>query len=112
MAGYAGFWLIAGEIHISTIAVHPDGARPRPGRVAAAESPAGWRGRSIRFSSPWKCGAATKQWPRRSIANTASRKWACASRYYHDTGEDAVLMTVDFARATGLRSPGWANRRE
>lgn len=90
--GHAGYWLMAGEIHVSTVATHPD-----------------WRGRglgellllNILFTA---CDEAAE------VVTLEVRRSNCAAqalyhkyrfevvgerrRYYRDTGEDALLMTL------------------
>lgn len=93
--GYAGFWLIAGEIHVSTIAVHPD----ERGRGRGE-----WLLLNLLLLA---CGLdsllVTLEVRRGNLtAQALYRKYrfeevGMRRRYYHDTGEDALLMTVDFA---------------
>ena len=107
LVGYAGFWLIAGEIHISTIAVHPE------------ERGRGW-GEWLLLNLLL---VARKMDPllvtlevRRSniVAQALYRKYrfeevGVRRRYYRDTGEDALLMTVDFATEPGYWA--WLNEQ-
>ena len=97
IAGYAGFWNIADEIHISTIAVHPD----ERGRGRGE-----WLFLNLLLE-------ACRQEPllvtlevrvSNAVAQALYRKYrfeevGLRRRYYRDTGEDAILMTVDFAAA-------------
>lgn len=93
IVGYAGYWLIAGEVHISTIAIHPE-----------------WRGRGLGerlLINLLLLACATAPLlitleVRRS--NRAARSLYMKYRfeevgvrrgYYRDTGEDALLLTVD-----------------
>lgn len=90
--GISGFWLIADEIHISTIASHPQ-----------------WRGRGLgellllnmMFQSYSHPANMVTLEVRRSnhVAQALYRKYqfeevGLRPRYYHDTGEDALLMTM------------------
>ncbi len=93
--GYAGFWLIAGEIHVSTIAVHPD----ERGRGRGE-----WLLLNLLLLA---CGLdsllVTLEVRRSNLtAQALYHKYrfeevGMRRRYYRDTGEDALLMTVDFA---------------
>ncbi len=92
LVAYAGFWHIADEVHISTIAVHPD-----------------WRGRKLGELLIWtiareaiRRGAALVTLEVR-VTNTVAlnlyRKYGfevvgVRRGYYRDNGEDAYLMTV------------------
>lgn len=92
LVGFAGFWLIADEIHISTIATHPQ-----------------WRGRGLgellllnllfqAYTLP--ANMVTLEVRRRNeVAQALYRKYqfeevGTRPRYYRDTGEDALLMTM------------------
>jgi ribosomal-protein-alanine N-acetyltransferase len=92
LLGYAGYWLIADEIHISTIAVDPQ-----------------WRGHGLGelillniIHLGYKHGAATVTLEVRVsnlVAQDLYRKYEFEQvgrrkRYYKDTGEDALLMTA------------------
>lgn len=96
--GFAGFWLIADEIHISTIAVHPR-----------------WRGRGLgdllllnllflAYTHP--ANMVTLEVRRSNTAAQALyRKYQFEHvgervRYYRDTGEDALIMTVTALNAS------------
>ena len=92
LVGFAGFWLIADEIHVSSIATHPD-----------------WRGRSLgellllnllleSYTHP--ANMVTLEVRRSNlVAQALYRKYqfeevGSRPRYYRDTGEDALLMTM------------------
>jgi len=90
--GFSGFWMIAGEVHVSTIAVHPD-----------------WRGRKLGELLFW--GMIRDAIRRRAemvtlevrvgnaIAQNLYRKYhfepvGIRKGYYRDNKEDALLMTL------------------
>jgi ribosomal-protein-alanine N-acetyltransferase len=93
--GYAGFWLIAGEIHISTIAVAP--AERGRGRgewlllnlllLACALDP-------LLMTLEVRRGNSVAQ---ALYAKYRFEEVGVRRRYYRDTGEDALLLTVDLA---------------
>ncbi|MDX1662970.1 MAG: ribosomal protein S18-alanine N-acetyltransferase [Candidatus Promineifilaceae bacterium] len=98
--GYSGYWLVAGEAHISIVAVHPD-----------------WRGRGLgellllhMLVTAVARGAEAALLEVREgnvVARKLYRKYgfeAVGRRkgYYKDTGEDAILMSADLA-APGYR---------
>ncbi len=116
VVGYAGFWYIVDEAHISTIAVHPD-----------------WRGQGageLLLTSLLERALdlhAVKATLEVRVTNTRAqnlyRKYGFEEvgrrrRYYRDNGEDALLMTAELhagyrdemrrrfnqARAAGSRS--------
>jgi ribosomal-protein-alanine N-acetyltransferase len=95
IVGYAGFWLVAGEIHISTIAVAPE----ERGRGRGE-----WLLLNLLLLSCELEPLLVTLEVRRSntTAQNLYRKYrfeevGLRRRYYRDTGEDALLMTVDFA---------------
>ncbi len=92
VVGYAGFWYIVDEAHISTIAVHPDWR----GRGVGERVLAGLLERALDLGAT----AATLEV---RLTNTPAqnlyRKYAFEvvgrrKRYYRDNGEDALLMTA------------------
>jgi len=112
VVGYAGFWYIVDEAHISTIAVHPD-----------------WRGHGVGeamfvhlLETALDLGALTATLEVRVTNDRAQalyRKYAFEvvgrrKRYYRDNGEDALLMTAELPagyreqmrRLFALKHPG------
>lgn len=92
--GYAGLWIIAGEAHISTIAVAPE----ERGRGRGE-----WLFLNLLLMSCELAPLLVTLEVRRSntVAQALYRKYrfeevGLRRRYYRDTGEDAFLMTVDF----------------
>jgi ribosomal-protein-alanine N-acetyltransferase len=90
--GFSGFWLIADEVHVSSIAAHPQ-----------------WRGRGLgellllnllfeAYTHP--ANMVTLEVRRSNMtAQALYRKYRFAEvgtrpHYYRDTGEDALLMTM------------------
>lgn len=90
--GFAGYWLLADEIHVSTIAIHPEKRRRHLGELLllymmfkAYTHPANIVTLEVRRSNE----AAQKLYEKYRFAQVGVRR-----RYYKDTGEDALLMTV------------------
>jgi len=90
--GFSGFWLIADEIHISTIASHPQ-----------------WRGRGLGELLLLNLMFQSYAHPANMVtlevrqSNRVAQALYCKyqfeevgtrPRYYRDTGEDALLMTM------------------
>ncbi len=95
LAGYAGFWLIADEVHVSTIAVHPDErGRGRGEWLLLNLLLEACRLDPLLVTLEVRTSNATAQGLYRKYR---FREVGRRRRYYHDTGEDALLMTVDFA---------------
>lgn len=96
---YGGYWLMGDEVHIMTIATHPEYRRQGLGRrlldamIAHAET-AG----ATEITLEVRAGnhAARAMYAAMGFAVVGERK-----RYYTDNGEDAILMTffVDRERA-------------
>lgn len=93
VVGYAGFWYIVDEAHISTIAVHPD-----------------WRGQGV--GEQLLVGVLERALDLQAVRSTLEvrvtntraqnlyRKYGFEEvgrrrRYYRDNGEDALLMTAE-----------------
>lgn len=92
VVGFAGYWLIADEIHISTIAIHPDLRGRYLGELLllnvlfeAYTHPANVVTLEVRHSNK----AAQKLYEKYRFEVVGERR-----RYYKDTGEDAFIMTV------------------
>lgn len=88
--GYGGMWLIEGEAHISTIAVHPDYRGRGLGEVIlvgmigrALERHADYAVLEVRVSNT----AALNLYQKYEFTTVGRRK-----NYYRDTHEDAFLM--------------------
>jgi [ribosomal protein S18]-alanine N-acetyltransferase len=93
VVGYAGFWYIVDEAHISTIAVHPDWR----GQGAGEQLLVGLLERALDLN-------AVKATLEVRVTNTRAqnlyRKYGFEEvgrrrRYYRDNGEDALLMTAE-----------------
>jgi len=100
VVGYVGFWFIVDEVHISTIAVHPDwrgrGVGNQLLRTAlrrALELGAAEATLEVRVSNH----AAQNLYRKYGFENVGERK-----RYYRN-GEDALLMTVNLDKARQAR---------
>jgi ribosomal-protein-alanine N-acetyltransferase len=90
--GYVGFWLIADEVHISTLAVHPDQRRRGVGEQLllaalnyAVRCNADIATLEVRVSNQ----AAIDLYHKHKFKIVGRR-----TRYYHDNNEDALLMTM------------------
>ena len=92
MVGYAGYWLLADELHISTIAVHPQWRGKKLGELlllqlltAGYRHPANIATLEVRRSNV----VAQRLYQKYEFEIVGERR-----RYYRDTGEDALIMTV------------------
>jgi ribosomal-protein-alanine N-acetyltransferase len=90
--GVMGFWVMAGEAHIITIAVRP--ARRRQGiaemlLIAAIELAVSLRAHLMTLEVRQSNTAAQAMYRKYGFARTGSRK-----AYYDDNGEDAVIMST------------------
>lgn len=91
--GYVGFWLAAGEAHISTIAVHPEFRRQGLGQLLlvkvigeALDQDADFVTLEVRVSNR----GAQRLYEKYGFEKKGRRK-----AYYSDNREDAWIMTVD-----------------
>ena len=92
LIGFSGFWLIADEIHIITIATHPQRRRQGLGELLllnllfqAYAHPANIVTLEVRRSNT----VAQAIYQKYQFEEVGIRR-----RYYRDTGEDALLMTM------------------
>lgn len=109
LLGYVGFWLIAGETHISTIAVHPDARGHGLGELLlsqvidfALDRDAEFVTLEVRESNT----PAQRLYAKYGFECVGRRK-----RYYTDTREDAFIMTLDGLETQATQALLDANRR-
>ncbi|MDX2108255.1 MAG: ribosomal protein S18-alanine N-acetyltransferase [Candidatus Melainabacteria bacterium] len=93
LLGYTGFWLITGEAHITTLAVHPDHRRKSIGErllintvIKSRELGAEWITLEVRESNEAAKGLYFKY----GFSALGLRK-----RYYQDNGESALVLWTD-----------------
>ncbi|MNX77631.1 ribosomal-protein-alanine N-acetyltransferase [compost metagenome] len=93
IVGYAGYWLILDEAHITTIAVHPAERRRSIGEIMlqfliehAAKADAKWLTLEVRVSND----GARKLYEKYGFTALGRRKG-----YYQDDGEDALVMWTE-----------------
>jgi ribosomal-protein-alanine N-acetyltransferase len=92
IAGFSGYWLIADEIHISTIAVAPEVRGRRWGELLLLNlllDALGLNPILVTLEVRRSNLAAQRLYAKYRFDVVGERR-----RYYHDTGEDAILMTV------------------
>lgn len=92
VVGYAGFWLMVEEAHISTVATHPQWRRRGIGELllialidAAAAIGARWMTLEVRVSN----AGAQALYRKYGFEVTGTRR-----HYYTDNNEDALIMTT------------------
>jgi len=91
--GYGGFWVVAGEAHISTIAVHPNWRRRGIGELLLVAM----LDRAIELGAEI---ATLEVRVSNIVAQNLYRKYGFEQvglrrRYYSDRGEDALIMTTE-----------------
>lgn len=92
IVGYGGCWLIAGEGHISTIAVHPDFRGRGLGELLLA----GMLQRTMNMGAEYSV-LEVRESNKAAQALYEKYEYTVVGRrkgYYHDNGEDALLMEV------------------
>jgi ribosomal-protein-alanine N-acetyltransferase len=92
VVGYVGYWHVADEAHISTIAVHPDFRRHKIGEqlLAAALQHASGQGAALATLEVRVSNLGAFDLYRKFGFEVVGRRKA----YYRDNGEDAHLMSV------------------
>jgi ribosomal-protein-alanine N-acetyltransferase len=86
-------WLVMDEAHIATVAVHPDFRRRGLGHhiiVSALEAARAEGAQRAFLEVRERNVAAQEMYAKFGFAVTGRRP-----HYYHDTGEDAILMTLE-----------------
>lgn len=93
VVGYLGYWLIADEMHISTIAVHPDQRRRGIGelliRIAITEA---------RELGAEECTLEVRKSNEPALdlyRKLGFKVFGSRARYYRDNGEAALLMKLE-----------------
>lgn len=89
---YGGYWLTGHEAHIVTIATHPEYRRQGLGRrLLEAMIAHAYDGGALEITLEVRASnrAAQAMYMDRGFVVVGIRK-----RYYHDNGEDAILMTL------------------
>ncbi len=92
LIGFAGYWLMGDEIHISMIAVHPDWRGKGLGERLLAdllEQPNVTQAALVTLEVREQNTIAQSLYQKYKFEAVGRRK-----RYYKDTGEDAILMTL------------------
>ena len=101
--GYIGVWLIAGEGHITNVAVHPDYRGQGIGRrlLLAIEEIALARGHR-RMTLEVRTSNTVAQHLYRKLGYVAA---GIRPKYYRDNNEDALIMWKDLDPADGGAAP-------
>lgn len=101
LLGLVGLWLMMGEAHIVTIAVHPEYRRQGIGEVLlVAAIEAAMEAAQDEVTLEYRISSA----PARALYEKYGfRQVGVRARYYSDTQEDAVLMTTPPLRASTYR---------
>ncbi|MDH4138016.1 MAG: ribosomal protein S18-alanine N-acetyltransferase [Anaerolineae bacterium] len=100
--GYGGFWLMAGEAHISTIAVRPEWRQRGIGElllVAMLERAVELGGDVATLEVRVSNVAAQSLYHKYGFAKVGLRP-----RYYSDGGEDALIMTTKHLTSAAFQS--------
>lgn len=99
LLGHAVFWLVADEVHLLNLAVHPDARSRKLGRMLLGEVLQAARVRRARFITVEvrKSNAIA-----RSLYESAGFKQVgLRPQHYASDGEDAVIMLYDLGSETG-----------
>lgn len=93
IVGFSGYWLMGDEVHISTIAVTPEQRGQQLGELLLLNM------LFLAYTHP-ACLVTLEVRQNNIVAQQLYAKYEFAAvgqrrRYYKDTGEDAILMTVE-----------------
>ena len=100
VVGYVGIWLIVGEIHVTTIAVHPEDRRQGIGEsllISVIELALDHGAQLITLEVRESNLAARAMYRKYGFEEVGVR-----SGYYTETGEDALLMSADHIDSDGF----------
>ncbi|MBC8448930.1 MAG: ribosomal protein S18-alanine N-acetyltransferase [Chloroflexi bacterium] len=98
LLGYAGFWLWGDEAHVGTIAAHPDWQRRGLGEwilLGVVQQAAALRAELVTLEVRISNTPAQTLYHKLGFRVVGRRR-----RYYSDTGEDGLIMTLE-----GMRTP-------
>jgi len=101
VVGYVGLWLIVGEIHVTTIAVHPENRRKGIGEwllISVIELALDHGAKLITLEVRESNSAARAMYRKYGFEEVGLR-----SGYYSETGEDALLMSADHIDSDGFQ---------
>ena len=106
-SGYICFWILAGEIHLMNIAIHPDKRGKGLGRYLLAKMIE--TGESQGIETAWLEVRPSNPIAKILYEKVGFKETGRRPRYYPDTGEDAIVMTLslvqempDLLRADGI----------
>jgi ribosomal-protein-alanine N-acetyltransferase len=93
--GYIIFWVVADEMHILNLAVHPQ--RRRRGLARELLAQALDRARSLGATTAWLEVRPSKAPAPALYASFGFQEVGHRRRYYEDTGEDAIILALSWA---------------
>lgn len=102
VVGYVCFWVVAGEVHLMNIAVHPESRCKGVGRYLLNRMiGAGiYEGAQCVLLEVRPSNGSARALYKKSGFREVGRR----PRYYRDTGEDAILMVLDLGSHEGRDS--------
>ncbi len=92
--GYIIFWIVADEMHLLNLAVHPDQRRQGLGRILLREALS--RARSLGAKVSWLEVRPSNLAARTLYASFDYKEVGRRPKYYEDTNEDAILLTLEW----------------
>jgi len=103
VVGYAGMWLLPGEAHVTTVAVHPDYRGRKIGRklMNTLIEFAKYRGAQTMLLE-----VRPSNLPARKLYQSLGfRQIGLRVNYYAETGEDAIVMLKDLQESENCEKP-------
>jgi [ribosomal protein S18]-alanine N-acetyltransferase len=95
--GYLVFWVVLDEMHILNLAVHPEHRRQGIARRLLAEGLA--QARTLGAALAWLEVRPSNLAGRALYRSFGFKEVGRRPRYYDDTNEDALLLTLDWSEA-------------
>jgi ribosomal-protein-alanine N-acetyltransferase len=104
LAGYICFWMVSGEIHLMNLAVHP--LRREKGLGFYLLTQMIETGKSHGVESIWLEVRPSNRIARLLYEKAGFREIGRRPRYYTDTNEDAIVMSLPLCKEGQGRRPG------
>ena len=99
---YICFWVVAGEIHLMNLAVHPE--ERRRGYARRLLETMLMNGRSLCATQAWLEVRSSNKVAQALYRSMGFRKMGRRPGYYRDTQEDGILMSLELGGESGKRS--------
>ena len=102
LIGYICFWMFDSEIQLINLAVHPDKRGQGHGHYLVTKMIDASISKGMQYV--WLEVRPSNSAAKRLYQKLGFEEVGCRKRYYHDTNEDAMVMSLPLSQSEGLRS--------